>query len=242
MGPGTVEFLIASENTAFAVALAVMLGIAVMEGALTLIGAGLSNVIDAMLPDVDVDIDFEAEIDIGKGGELAASSQSGLSRLLGWLMVGRVPALVLLVVFLTVFGLSGYIMQAFVQGMTGFLIPGSIAWVPALVVTFPVVRVTGKGLAKLIPKDNTTAVSSNSFVGRMATIVTGTAAKNQPAEARLKDSFGQSHYVLVEPDVDSETFRTGAKVLLVSKNGMVKSATNREHTKKIKKRCSGVKS
>lgn len=213
------EFLIATENTAFAVALSVMLGIAVMEGALTLIGAGLSNVIDAMLPDVDLDIDIEGEFDIGKGGEIAGASQSGLARLLGWLMVGRVPALVLLVVFLTVFGLSGYVMQAVVQGMTGWLVPGLFAWIPALVVTMPTVRLVGKGLAHLIPKDDTSVVSSDSFVGRVATVVMGTAAQGQPAQARLKDKYGQNHYVMVEPDVDGVTFPSGTKVLLVVKDG-----------------------
>jgi len=213
------SFLLASQNMAFAVSLSVMLGIAVMEGALTMIGAGLSNVIDAMLPDVDVDIDFEGEFDIGKGGELAGASQSGLARLLGWLTIGKVPALVLLVIFLTIFGLSGYILQALVQGATGWLLPGWLAWVPALAVTMPSVRMTGLGLAKLIPKDESSAISSDSFVGRVATIVTGTASTGQPAEARLKDQHGHHHYVMVEPDIATDNFPSGSKVLLVSKSG-----------------------
>jgi len=213
------SFLLASQNMAFAVSLSVMLGIAVMEGALTLIGAGLSNVIDAMLPDVDVDIDFEGEFDIGKGGEIAGASQSGLARLLGWLTIGKVPALVLLVIFLTVFGLSGYILQALVQGVTGWLLPGWLAWIPALAVTMPSVRIAGLGLARLIPKDESSAISSDTFVGRIATIVTGTARVDQPAEARLKDQHGHHHYVMVEPDSASENFPTGSKVLLVAKAG-----------------------
>ncbi len=234
------EFLFASENMPFSVAIAVMLGIAFLEGVLTLLGAGLSNLVDAIIPDsldmdldldvdadIDADVDFDTELslhdnlDIGKTAEVASASENALSKMLAWLHFGRVPALVLLVIMLTVFGLSGYVLQAFVHGFTGWLLPGWAAWLPALAIALPFVRWSAKILGTIIPKDETSAVSTNTFIGRVATIVTGTSQTGLPAEAKLKDQHGQSHYVMVEPDLKSDEFPAGSRVLLVSQAGHI---------------------
>ncbi len=222
------EFLLASENMPFSVALAVMFGIALLEGALTLLGAGLSNLVETIIPgspavdvdfDIDFDVDVDVDVDIGESGDGFETSGGGLSKILGWLYIGRVPALVLLVVLLTIFGLTGYILQATVHGFSGWLLPGWIAWIPALAVSLPLVRWSAKGISKIIPRDETSAVSSDTFIGRVATIVIGTAKDGKPAQGRLKDQHGQSHYIMVEPDLPNTQFPSGSHVLLVSRNG-----------------------
>jgi hypothetical protein len=65
-----------------------------------------------------------------------------------------------------------------------------------------------------MPKDETTAVSDASLVGRVGTIVIGVARAGNPAQARIHDEHGTAHYVMVEPD-GPETFATGTSVLLV---------------------------
>ena len=90
---------------------------------------------------------------------------------------------------------------------------------PAVIVAVPSVRVIGTGLAKLIPKDETTAVSTDSFVGRVATITLGTARKGEPAQAKLTDRHGQTHYVMVEPDSEDTVFEAGDSVLLIEQAG-----------------------
>jgi len=142
-------------------------------------------------------------------------STSALSRLLGWLCVGKVPVLILLVAFLTMFGIAGLVVQSLALGVTGAMLPASLAFIPALVVAVPSVRVIGAILARVIPKDETSAVSADSFIGRIATITIGTARHGQPAEAKLTDAHGQSHYVMVEPDEAAEVFEQGARVLLI---------------------------
>ncbi|MDH3702177.1 MAG: YqiJ family protein [Alphaproteobacteria bacterium] len=224
-------------NTPFLVALAIMLGIAVLEGVTTLLGGALSQVLENFLPesagDIDLDADADADFDgdIGaethSGGSLAAGhaesmeigSANALSRLLGWLQVGRVPLLVLLVAFLTVFGLSGLIMQALARALIGTPLPAFLVAIPAVLTALPGTRVTGRILGRLIPSDETSVVSRNSFVGRVATITMGTATRDHPAEARLTDEHGQSHYMMVEPDDDAESFAAGEQVLLVVRRG-----------------------
>lgn len=228
------DFLFAEGNLPFAVALGLMLAIAVLEGTMTLLGAGMSEAIDSLLPeslgdvdlDADVDIDIDGAVD-GAGLDFGDANLSGpdigatsaLSRVLGWLCVGKVPVLIILVAFLTVFGLSGLIIQSIVSQITGILLPASLASIPALIIGIPCVRYIGLGISKLVPKDETSAVSSDSFVGRIAKITIGVAEKGRPAEAKLIDQHGQTHYVMVEPDGVDEQISAGADVLLVARNG-----------------------
>lgn len=211
------EFLTASANMPFTVALAVMLGIALLEGIGTLFGAGLSALLDSLLPELDVDLDADLA-----GPEI--QSPTPLSRLLGWLRIGQVPLLMLLVVFLTSFGLIGLALQSFVNDLTGALLPAGVAVVPAILLAVPLVRVFGGVLGKILPKDETDAVSEDSLVGRIATITLGTAKKGSPAEAKVKDTRGTTHYVMVEPDVDGEALSAGSSVLLVRRAGAVFTA------------------
>ena len=196
-----------------------------------LLGGALSQFLESFLPDsvgdVDLDADLDPDIDTGFGGasghaeSMEVGSANALSKLLGWLQVGRVPLLALLVAFLTVFGLSGLLVQAFARGLVGFPLPSLLAVVPAFLIALPGTRVAGRVMARMIPKDETSAVSRKTFIGRVATITLGTAARGQPAEARLTDEYGQNHYVRVEPDDKSETFAKGEQVLLVSRRASV---------------------
>ncbi len=213
-------FLTASQNLPFAVALAVMLGIAVLEGVLTLIGFGLSNALDSLLPDHDFDLDLHPDVDVHHDAHVEMQSPSALSHFLSWLRVGKVPVLMLFVVFLTAFGLIGLSLQGFVHNLSGSLLPASIASIPAVVLALPVVRVMGSLIAKIMPQDETEAVSRNSLIGRVATITLGTARPDSPAEARVLDLHGTSHYVMVEPDTEDE-FNRGDQVVLVRITGSV---------------------
>ncbi|MDA0782508.1 MAG: YqiJ family protein [Proteobacteria bacterium] len=206
------DFLGASENLPFTVALAVFVVIAIMEGIGTLFGAGISNVLESLFPDTDIAFDIE-------GPDM--DSPTALSRILSWLRIGQVPVLVLMVIFLVSFGLYGLVMQNFLLVSFGFMVPAVIAWIPPLALALPTMRWCGGGLAKIIPKDETSAVSHDSFIGRVATITLGKASSGSPAQGKLKDTHGKTHYVMLEPDLDGESFEQGTEVLLVKRAGGV---------------------
>lgn len=213
--------LFAPGNFPFAVALVLMAGIGVLELVGALFGGGVSSALEDLLPDASpaAPLDADAPVDVGDG--TAFETPGLVSRVLGWLHVGRVPLLVLLVVLLLLFGMGGLVLQEAVHWVTGRMLP---AWLAAPVVfagVLPAVRATGGFLARVMPKDETTAVASHTFVGRVAVVTTGTAARGSPAQAKLRDQHGQVHYLLVEPDLDGDTFPTGAAVLLVSQHGAV---------------------
>ena len=69
-----------------------------------------------------------------------------------------------------------------------------------------------------MPKDETTAVSQESLIGRVGTVVLGEARVGNAAQVRVKDAYGQQHYVMVEPD-SNDVLKKAMLVLLVSLDG-----------------------
>lgn len=213
------DFLTAGQNLPFTVSICLMLTITIMEGVGTLLGAGLSELFESVMPDMDLDIDADIDADI--------SAQAGLTKILGWFRVGEVPFLMLFIVFLTVFGLLGLTIQSIALEYIGALLPGFVAAALVFFASMPFVRMFGGLLAKIIPKDETDAVSEDSLIGRTANITLGKASKGSPAQAKLQDQHGTTHYILVEPDLDNVEFTQGTSVILVSRAGSVfKAITN----------------
>jgi hypothetical protein len=205
-----VQLLFKPENAIFAVALCLVLFVLVLELIGALVGAQLSELLGGGGGSGEFG---------GDGVDLDGSSAFG--KLLAWLHVGRVPVLILALIFLAGFGLSGLLLQRIVEGMAGSTLNGVVAALPAALVAVVLVRTTGRGIARLLPKEETTAVSRDSFVGRVALIVLGSARKGAPAQAKLRDAYNQIHYVMVEPDVDGDAFSAGERVLIVGASGHV---------------------
>ncbi|WHI44732.1 YqiJ family protein [Microbulbifer sp. ANSA003] len=198
-------FLLQDQNLIFTGALILMFMIALLEGVMTLIGVGISDLLDNLLPDFDVDVP-----DTGLSG--------GMTKMLGWLRFGEVPALILLVTFLVSFGVTGLVAQMLIESLVGYLLPGGLLAVAVFFLALPQVRFVGNIMRRFAVGDESEAVERNSFIGRVAIITIGKAEIGSPAEARFSDEYGTTHYVMVEPD-ESETFNQGDKVLLVEELG-----------------------
>jgi len=186
--------LLAPETAPFLVASLVLLAIAAVEGLGLLIGTSASHWLDSLLHHP---VDGAAD------------------SWLGWLHVGRVPVLALIVIFLAAFAVVGFAVNMAVHGLFGFYLPALFGAPIALLAALPVVRVTGGALGRVIPKDESSAVSIDSLVGRIATVVSGTARLGYPAQARVVSEHGQTIYVMVEPDNADASFAAGEPVLLV---------------------------
>lgn len=210
--------IVAPETRIFGIALAVMLLLGILE-TVSLLSGGFTDWIDGLLPE-----GFGEAAHAEVGFDAAAS---GLwVRCLSWLYVGKLPLLMLTVVFLAVYGLAGYSIQAAFQALSGFYLnmwlAAAVAWFAALLP----VRWTAAGLYRILPKDETTAVFSSDLVGRVGVVVLGTAAAGSPAQVRVRDAFGQQHYVMAEAD-GNDTLPQGSAVLLVSEQqGCFKAIAN----------------
>ncbi|WP_239483363.1 YqiJ family protein [Burkholderia sp. MS455] len=193
-------------NAPFVVAIALMIVIGVLECVSMLLGLSLTEHAGNLLV-------LHFGLDHADGGPDA----SVVGQFLGWLHVGRVPLLILLILFLLGFSVLGLALQTSLQAVAGFMLPTALAVGLATVAALPFVRHTGKFVARFLPQSETTAVSEADFIGRTARIVTGEASLGNPAEARLVDEHGQQHYVRVEPDEAGRAFAKGTTVLLVSR-------------------------
>jgi hypothetical protein len=190
-------FLLSPDNVPFVAALVLMLLIGVVEVLGLGGGAALGDGFDGA--DADVNVDTPS--------------------LLSWINVGRLPLLMLIVVFLFAFGITGLVGQSLLAGAIGRTLPWFAATPLAVAVALPVTRVFGRAVARILPKDETSAVSRDSLVGRVAVIVTGEARSGSAAEARVRDEHRQVHYVMVEPDNAGDVFPQGSSVLLVRHAG-----------------------
>lgn len=191
------NLFLAPESWPFTVAVMLLLSIAVVEGMALLIGFSFSGWLDHLLPDAT--------------DGLGSISDSWL----GWLHIGKVPMLVILVVLLTAFATIGYTINGLARGILGFFPPALLSAAVAFLGALPVVRVFAATIAHIIPRDESSAVPLESLVGRVAIIVNGTARANYPAEARVKNEHGLTLYVHVEPDSQGSQLSTGESVLLV---------------------------
>src|SRR5262249_25551156 len=129
--------------------------------------------------------------------------------------VGRVPILALLILFLAAFAIAGFASNMVVHRLSGLWLPVWVSMPAAVIVALPVVRTLGTGIARLVPADESFAVTLDSLVGRVATVLGGTARYGQPAEAKVLNQHNHTLYVMVEPDVQGVVFEPGASVLLV---------------------------
>ena len=97
------DLLIHPSNIVFSVSLLLCLCIGVLELILLMFG-GSSSFIDQFLPDSLTDVDH-ADVSMDHADNL-------FTQFLEWLYLGKVPLLVWLIIFLTVYSLTGLIIQA----------------------------------------------------------------------------------------------------------------------------------
>ena len=196
--------LLTPETWPFAVASLLILSIAVIEGVALLIGTTATGWLDSLLH-------HSPDALLHHSPDAPESPDSWL----GWLHLGKVPLLVLVVLFLALFALIGFALDLAAVGVFGAMIPPLIAAPVAAVAALPLMRVCAGGIAHLIPSDQTYAVSLDTLVGRVAVIVSGTARLGYPAQGKVTSEHGQVLYVMVEPDAADVTFVQNDAVLLV---------------------------
>ena len=93
----------APETEIFGIAIALMVLLGVLE-VISMLAGGISDWLDNLLPDsLTETAHAEVGLDVADAGIFV--------RFLSWLYVGRIPVLMLMVVFLAVYGLTGYLFQ-----------------------------------------------------------------------------------------------------------------------------------
>lgn len=219
-----IDLFLAAQSLPFASALAVVFGLFLLEILSLLLG---STVLGFGGETLDIDADMEADFDLSSDldadapdiGDASVNSPSGLLGWLGWLGIRDVPFLIWLVCFLTMFGLSGLILQSAISGVLGAPLPALVASGIALVPAATLTRFLTGWVAALMPKTETSAMRKRFLGGHRGVISQGTATRGKPAEAKIKDRFGNTHYLRVEPLYDTDVFPQGSDITLIRKRG-----------------------
>lgn len=234
------DFLTANQNLPFAIALVLMLFMAVFQ-AFSVFGGGTDSL--ATEPGTEASPDAvvgDAAASAGSGTPSDASPVIGDSAqnpafqsvdahhtfghtlvysILAWLQIGKIPTMIVFVLLLMTFGTGGLVFQKFFHAFTGGLLHPLLASIPAAAFAVFTSGLVGRWIAPIIPRDETEAVSADSFIGLSATIIRGSASWNRPAEAKLQDRIGRTHYVMVEPEDKGATFHAGDEVQLILRKG-----------------------
>lgn len=191
------SFFISDFNILYSCALFFVICLALLEGIGLLIGLSIVTALDDLF---SFDIDVDATLPSG-----------GLSGILGWLYLSRLPLLVWLILFLTSFGIAGLSINFVV------ILPTLLSFPIAFIVAIFSCRILGGKIATIMPTNESSAISSHSFTGKIATITVGKARKGSAAEAVLHDDFHQKHYLMVEPEMQGQEFIQGTQVILIKK-------------------------
>jgi hypothetical protein len=192
------DILLAPDVRPFAVAAAIMAVLGGIELLTTLVGFSISEI-------------------LGKDVAIEADSHNGLGGLLLWINAGRLPLLILIILAFGVFSIEGFLLQGIAHA-AGFAIPVAIATLAAIAGSIPVIRTASRGIARIIPRDETYAVSDADFVGKVALVSVGPLDQGLPGRVRLKDAFGNWHTVSARASRDSPALAVGASVLLVDRD------------------------
>lgn len=203
------SLLTAPQNLPFGFAFALIVFIALLEGLGMMVSLSPSNWLDDYLPDVH-----------GEGA---------WDRVLGWLHLGRVPSLVLALLFLTGYAVFGYSLQLLAHGFSGHYLPAWLAGGVAVPAGLTTVRALGALIVHIIPRDESSAISHESLLGRGGIVCAGIARTGMAAQARVRDAHGRTHFLLVEPDLADEQFDEGTEVLIVKKQGAIYRAIRHPH-------------
>ncbi len=221
------DFLLEGAFAPFTLALALLFGLLGLELIALVLGGSLMageaeadlDMVDA--PDMDIgdfDLDIDADVDLGDfeladvEAEVPTATAAGP---LSWLGIGKIPFMIWVAVLLAGFGLSGMGLQLAMRDLLGFDLPSWIAAIPAGAFGLWFARGFGGVFARLLPKTETQALSERLLARRRGVVTQGTATRGRPAEVRVTDRYGNSHYLRAEPLQDKDTLKQGTEVLVL---------------------------
>ena len=191
------EHVMSPEVRPFAIAAAMIVIVGSIEVVSMLIGASLSEMLGT-------------NIDFGH------PSDNGVINAISWINVGGVPLLIFLLLALGAFSITGFLIQD-VARMVACPLPASLASLAAVIVSVPLVRGASRGIARVIPKDESYAVGLGDLVGRVGEVVVGPLDQGPPGRVSVADINGNRHFVLAVAAPDSAPLPQGTLVLLVDR-------------------------
>jgi hypothetical protein len=183
----------------FTIAALILVGLVVFEIVAVLVGMSFSTLLSHGHSD--------------HGGADGHGDHGPLAAWMSWLNKGGVPLLVLIMIALASFAIAGFVIQGIAKSLIAPL-PTVVASLGAIVAAMPVTRTLSRWTAKILPADETAAISQSDLIGMVGTVVLGPLDQGKPGSVRVRDRHGNIH-VLRTNAAPGHTIPQGASVLLV---------------------------
>jgi hypothetical protein len=119
-----------------------------------------------------------------------------------WIFIRNLPVMATIVAAASGFGVTGLITQGVVSALAGEWMSLGAACSVSAVGALGFVRGFSAIFKKLNLEHTSTAVSLQSLVGRTAVLTSPMTRQGYAGEAVVKDEFGSTHYVMVEPEAE----------------------------------------
>jgi len=151
--------------------------------------------------------------DVSHGADHGADDAGVLDAWMSWLNKGGVPLLILIMIALASFAISGFV----IQGIAGAIVaplPTLVASLAAFAAALPVTRTLSRWTGRIFPRDETAVVNQADFIGLTGTVTLGPLDQGKPGRVRVKDRHGNIH-VLRARAAGDHVIQQGAVVLLV---------------------------
>lgn len=157
----------------------------------TLVGAGFSDMLDALID----------------GSSLPDSSFTN------WFLIKEMPLLMALVTLLCGFGVGGLLVQGVAQTFLGGPVSMIVAIALATSLAFMLLRLVGRSLSSL-KFVHSSALQPQEFIGQQVQLSSTEAYRGYAGQAQFTDRFGRRHFVMVEPDDEADRFAAGNHLVL----------------------------
>lgn len=186
----------------FTIAALILVGIVAIEILAMVVGMSISSLVNDGLPDHGLH-----------------SEHGPLDAWMSWLNRGGVPLLVLIMIGLASFAMAGFAIQGLAQALLAPL-PTLIASLLAVMAALPMTRALSRWTARIIPSDESNAISQSDLIGLTGTVTLGPLDQGKPGRVRVRDLHGNIH-VLRAKAAAGHLIPQGASVLVVDgSNGL----------------------
>ncbi len=234
------DTLLSGPFVPFTLSLALLFGLLALEIVFLMVGGSLmgdgadaegADLIDGPGVDLgaefDVDVELDAfdldafdvdpaEFELDTPGDVATESPGvAASNPLHWLGLGRMPTLIWLASIFLSFGVAGVALQGLVSTLTGNPLNVIFAAIPSAAAALWFTGKFGALFARVLPRTESQSVSKRQLGRRKGTVTQGTASRGAPAEVRVTDRYGNTHYLRAEPLKDADVIPQGAEVLVL---------------------------
>ena len=232
LAPGLQPFLISG---------GLVIGLCLLEVIFLL--AGISTEIEGQDPGGDLDTDLGSGFEADTGPSLdprieAALANSGLdasalegvegseapshtaaagasASVIDFLGLRGLPMTVWLAVLAAFFAGIGLAGQSLIMAILGTTLPASLAAILAILPAIIMTRLVAGFLSRMIPREESTAISTRNYGRRRGVVTVGTARRGKPAQVRFTDYHGNMHHLMAEPLADEDEIEAGSEVLVL---------------------------